>query len=180
MPQAIIRPAKLPDARPIAEVHVRAWRAAYAGLIPDATLANLSVDAREQVWRELLARDASSTLVLLNPTLVGWVSFGPARDPEYQRLGHQELYGLYLLEAHWGQGLGRRLYQEAERCWARTSAEGVILWVLEANARARRFYERVGYRLEPGKRDERVFAGVKVGVVCYRKDLRLGRGGDPA
>lgn len=118
--------------------------------------------------------------MLLNPTLVGWASFGLARDPEYHRRGHQELYGLYLLDTHWGQGLGQRLYQEAERCLTRTSAEGVTLWVLEANARARRFYERLGYRLEPGKRDERLFEGVKVGVVCYRKDLRLGQGGNPA
>ena len=44
----IIRDAELRDARGIAEVHVRSWQAAYAGIVPDEDLAQLSVDEREQ------------------------------------------------------------------------------------------------------------------------------------
>ena len=40
----IVRDAELRDARGIAEVHVRSWQAAYAGIIPDEELARLSVD----------------------------------------------------------------------------------------------------------------------------------------
>jgi hypothetical protein len=44
----IIREAELRDARGIAEVHVRSWQAAYAGIIPDEEFARLSVDQREE------------------------------------------------------------------------------------------------------------------------------------
>ena len=46
----IIRDAELRDARGIAEVHVRSWQTAYAGIVPDEDLAQLSVDERGQFW----------------------------------------------------------------------------------------------------------------------------------
>ena len=46
----IIRDAELRDARGIAEAHVRSWQAAYATIVPDEDLAQLSVDQREQFW----------------------------------------------------------------------------------------------------------------------------------
>lgn len=46
----IVRPATVDDARGVAEVHVASWQAAYAGLIDQATLDALSVDAREAMW----------------------------------------------------------------------------------------------------------------------------------
>ncbi len=42
----IIRDAELRDARGIAEAHVRSWQAAYAAIVPDEDLAQLSVDAK--------------------------------------------------------------------------------------------------------------------------------------
>jgi hypothetical protein len=41
------------------------------------------------------------------------------------------------------------------------------LWVLEDNLRARRFYEREGWILDGGRRDE-AFLGVTVPEVRYR------------
>jgi hypothetical protein len=43
----ITRDAELRDAGGIAKVHVRSWQAAYAGIVPDEDLAQLSVDQRE-------------------------------------------------------------------------------------------------------------------------------------
>ena len=48
----ILRDAELRDARGIAEAHVRSWQAAYAAIVPDEDLAQLSVDQREQFWRK--------------------------------------------------------------------------------------------------------------------------------
>jgi hypothetical protein len=50
-----LRRARQYDARNIAEVHVRAWRGAYKGLVPDEILDGLSVEERERSWRELLS-----------------------------------------------------------------------------------------------------------------------------
>ena len=79
----IIRDAELRDARGIAEVHVRSWQAAYAGIVPDEDLAQLSVDQREQFWVQILSKGVRATIVLVNRDLVvGWSGFGPARDED--------------------------------------------------------------------------------------------------
>ncbi len=57
----IIRDAELGDARGIAEIHVRYWQAAYAGIVPDEDLARLSVDQREQFWMHVLSKDEHAT-----------------------------------------------------------------------------------------------------------------------
>lgn len=44
-----VRPAVPGDARAVADVHVRAWRAAYRGLLTDASLDELSVDEKQGV-----------------------------------------------------------------------------------------------------------------------------------
>ena len=73
----IIRDAELRDARGIAEVHVRSWQAAYAGIIPDEELARLSVDQREQFWTQILSKGQRATFLLVNRGLVvGWSAFG--------------------------------------------------------------------------------------------------------
>ena len=58
------------------------------------------------------------------------------------------LHALYVLPAYWGQGLGSRLL----------AAAGPVreLWVLRDNARARRFYERHGWRADGTERDASV------------------------
>ena len=45
------------------------------------------------------------------------------------------------------------------------------LWVLEANTRARRFYERAGFALDGGWQSEEIATGVFLDEVRYRGDL---------
>ena len=79
----ILRDAELRDARGIAEAHVRSWQAAYAAIVPDEDLAQLSVDQREQFWAQTLSKGLRATIVLMNRDLVvGWSGFGPARDED--------------------------------------------------------------------------------------------------
>jgi len=54
------------------------------------------------------------------------------------------LHGFYVLPEHWGTGVADELH-DAALAEQRDCAE-LRLWVLEANARARRFYERHGWR----------------------------------
>ena len=46
-----IRPAQLGDAERIAAIQVRAWQAAYRGVMPDAYLDELNADDRAAYWR---------------------------------------------------------------------------------------------------------------------------------
>jgi hypothetical protein len=49
-----IRPAALEDSAHIAEVHLAAWRSAYAGIVSRAYLDSLSLEKRKDRWEEIL------------------------------------------------------------------------------------------------------------------------------
>ena len=148
----IIRDAELRDARGIAEAHVRSWQAAYAAIVPDEDLAQLSVDEQEQFWAQILSKGVRATFVLVNRDLVvGWSGFGPARDEDCDPILVAELYGIYLLPEYWSMSYGKQLYRATETRIRQSLVENLVLWVFEKNTRARSFYEAVGYRLESGK-----------------------------
>ena len=56
------------------------------------------------------------------------------------------LEALYVRPAAWGTGLADRLHASAEAELRRRGTPRARLWVLEGNGRARRFYERHGWR----------------------------------
>jgi GNAT superfamily N-acetyltransferase len=56
------------------------------------------------------------------------------------------LDGLYVRPEHWGRGLGRKLHDEVLSRLRKDGSTRCHLWVLEANDRARRFYEGLGWR----------------------------------
>jgi GNAT superfamily N-acetyltransferase len=53
------------------------------------------------------------------------------------------LHGFYVVPERWGSGVADTLHEAA---LAALDCAEVQLWVLEDNARARRFYERHGWR----------------------------------
>jgi len=58
------------------------------------------------------------------------------------------LEALYVLPEAWGTGHADKLHEAAVAELRRTASGPARLWVLEGNARARRFYERHGWRAD--------------------------------
>jgi GNAT superfamily N-acetyltransferase len=56
------------------------------------------------------------------------------------------LQGLYVVQKRWGTGLADALHDRALEEAHALRSKSCKLWVLEDNARARRFYERRGWR----------------------------------
>lgn len=80
------------------------------------------------------------------------------------------MYALYVHPDQMGQGVGRALLTESV---ARCSAAGhgrLLLWVLKENDRARRFYERAGFRAD-GAEEPFEVDGVAVPEVRYTRTL---------
>jgi GNAT superfamily N-acetyltransferase len=144
-----IRDALRADARAVAEVHVRSWRAAYAGLMPAIVLDGLSVDSRAEMWSRVIGQDSVRLLVLTAPDVVGFASFGPDREEP----GRGELYALYLDPTWWGRGAGRMLHDTATQ-HLDASYPLSMLWVLRGNDRAARFYVATGWRPDGVMRDD--------------------------
>ena len=149
-----IREVVLADADALGRVHVEAWRVGYRGMMPDAFLASLDGAARAARWRELLGapKEGRRRLVAIDDTatLVGFAMVGPARDEAGDR---GELYAINVTPAAWGTGAATALLAAATRALAELGHREAILWVLRANARARRFYQREGWSMEGDRRD---------------------------
>ena len=83
--------------------------------------------------------------------LPGSAPCNPAREPSIPS-GLGDITAICVHPSHWRRGIGRRLCEAmAEEAHAQGLA-GVMLWVLEPNLRARRFYESLGFRPDGGKR----------------------------
>jgi GNAT superfamily N-acetyltransferase len=167
-----IRPATREDARAIAEVHVASWRAAYRGLLPDAYLDRLSVDEREAQRREHLddPSEAWGTLVAEEDgRVVGFATFGPSRDEDAPP-GTGEVPAIYLDPAVVGTGVGRDLFAETTTGLRHAGYGRATLWVLEANDRARRFYEKAGWTWD-GSTSSHYFDCANEPMVRYAVDL---------
>jgi GNAT superfamily N-acetyltransferase len=166
-----VRGATVADADAIGLVQVKTWRAAYSGLMPDEAIAAFDVAARQRMWRDGLAREprpGSATFVAdADGAVVGFASVGAAREePE----GVGELYAIYVDSGSWGTGAGRALIEAAEASLRASGFRAAILWVLEGNARAARFYRLAGWTHDGGRKLEE-FQGAEVTELRYRKPL---------
>lgn len=176
-----LRRSREDDARAIAQVHVDTWRATYRSQLPAAFLDALSVDNRERMWRNeisVLAPDRRPWVAETQTRIIGFVVSGTSRD-EHARAGEGEVYAIYVLPECWSRGIGRNLLAHAERD-LRTHGYGeAILWCLEANARARAFYEQLGWH-QDGATEMREIGGREVAEVRYRKALERSRTANPS
>jgi GNAT superfamily N-acetyltransferase len=169
---ALVRAARPADARPVAEVHVASWRHAYRGLLPDEYLERLSVDDREAMWFGAFADPEPKSGVFVaevDGRIVGFASFGPSRDEDVPD-GTGEVPAIYVEPAALGTGMGRELFEAATLALRRAGFAKATLWVLEANALARRFYEKAGWAWD-GSVGTHMFDCANEPVVRYAIDI---------
>ena len=145
-----VRTAQALDADAIGQAHATAWIAAYDQIFEwDFLLAGAS--SRRVGWSSTI----NHLLIAPNVLLVGEVddqvvAFADARPAEY-RLA--EIRGFYCHPCAWGSGIAALLMAKTKAAVAGDFDE-VFLWTLRDATRARRFYEKVGYRPTGKKRAE--------------------------
>jgi GNAT superfamily N-acetyltransferase len=181
-PAAVVRRATVADADAMASAHVRSWQAAYRGIVPDEVLDGLSVERRAMFWsRQISEMEPPSTAWVVDEAghVAGFVSIGRESEHDVDDADAPtddegpppgELYAIYLEPEAWSHGLGRALMAAAVEGLHAGGFSTAILWVFAANDRARRFYERTGWRLDGGTRTWEA-SGATLPVVRYRLDL---------
>lgn len=164
-----VRRGRLEDADVLGVVHVAAWQATYRGLIADDFLDALDPVARADRWRRNLADPTTNCLVAIDGAgaVRGFTLFGEATDEP----GTGQVYAINLEPSAWGTGLGRELLRAAsDELHAMGFAEAV-LWVVDGNARARRFYEIAGWAWDGAAQDDPSFGSKPVRELRYRRPL---------
>ncbi|MEU9160926.1 GNAT family N-acetyltransferase [Streptomyces sp. NPDC048424] len=168
-----VREMDAADIEAVSTIRVRGWQAAYAGIVPRTYLDAMTVESDAALRRQWFSqpRGESRDLVAVGEHgPVGWACFGPCRSriPGPRRVA--EVYALYVSPDLIGRGIGRRLLDEAHSRMAGQGFETSALWVLHDNQRARRFYERAGYRADGATQDD-VYDEVTLTELRYRRGL---------
>ena len=167
-PQVRVRAAAITDVRSIADVYIRARRAAYAGFFPATYLDRLNIESATEVWASRLQEPGTSCFVAEDEgRIAGYVRFGPAiEDPA--TLG--EVFQLHVDPEYWRRSIGSRLLSEATHRMSEAGLRQAVLYVYTANENARTFYEHEGWQLDgAGPGAER--GGVLISQLRYRKRL---------
>jgi len=139
-----IRRADSRDAEAIADVHLRAWLGAYAGIIPHRALTRMVGRRGIQWWETAIRRAANVLVVEIGGEIAGYATLGRNRARQLPQDG--EIYELYLKPEYQGIGLGRRLFSAARGQLAARGLAGLVVWALEENSNALSFYAGLGGR----------------------------------
>jgi GNAT superfamily N-acetyltransferase len=169
-----VRKAGESDTREIAAVHVRAWRAAFRGLVPDEVLDGLSVADRERDWRTVLsAVGRSFTFVGIGDEqrVEGFCTVAAPGTDEDAGEHTAEVVATYVDPQRWRAGIGSAVLEAAlselgERGW-----QDATLWVLARNDQARAFYANFGFEPD-GAETKHDWSGEEVAVRLRARLLR--------
>lgn len=136
-----IRQMRAGDAAQLARVHAQAWQETYAGMLSTEFFAAATPESRLPMWTRLAGDPEPMSRHWVaddGGTVVGFagvrLTSGSVRE--------HELWGLYLLQSHQKQGLGKALIRAA------LGDRPASLWVAAENANAIGFYEREGFALD--------------------------------
>jgi ribosomal protein S18 acetylase RimI-like enzyme len=167
-----IRKAELSDAKGIAQVHVAAWKAAYRGLLPDEALDRLAVDDSERRWKERIAEPWGDIFVVQQQDrIVGFAGCGATQDEDLDGDKVGELYLIYVHPREWRRGYGAALLEQAMARLREDGFEKVILWVLQGNEQAIRFYEAAGFEANGASRVKQRADGTDMSIVRYGQSI---------
>ncbi|SCK21463.1 GNAT family N-acetyltransferase [Vogesella sp. LIG4] len=157
------------DAALLADLHLRSWRVAYRGVLPDSYLDGPCEQEMRDKWQQRMAAPAGEYLaciVRIGGEAAGFVCLQPDFAPG------QGIYldNLHVLPAWQGSGLGKLLLAwAAAQVQQRWPGQALLLHVLDGNLPARRVYRRLG-GIETKLPDERMADGalLKVSQVTWQ------------
>ena len=147
-----IRKAEPGDEKILAHIQTESWKAAFADILsPEELVRCTNQQKAEQMYHSVLRREGCNMAIEFvadQPHCIA--AWGKNRCDLGDTVG--ELICIHSLQNNWAKGYGSAMM---EYVLARFKQEGykfVILWVFEANTRARKFYEKHGFRLTEQKK----------------------------
>lgn len=128
------------DRAEISRIYEESWKCAYKGIIPQHYLDSIP----EGRWVSNIDNPMLKTMICIdNGRIVGTSSFCKSRFEQFQNWG--KIVSIYFLPEYMGKGYGKILMESVILEFKKQGYENIFLWVLEANMRARHFYEQFGF-----------------------------------
>lgn len=140
-----IRQPSLEDLEQLVNLHIEVWKQTYGDLFPADFFNAEHRASRQQMWTQILTNPTPGLRVRIAATpnrIVGFALAGPPSEEEDRKSWPLQLFSLNVDQSFHGGGAGQSLLESV------LSDESAMLWVEDTNARAIRFYERNGFRLD--------------------------------
>ena len=154
------------DEAVLAHIQTESWKGGFRDILSAGDLERSTrLDRATEMYRYLLEQNYGNGYLLKvdgEPHCIAWWSAARSEDMP----GYAELICIHSLPNHWREGYGSRMMERVLEDIRAAGYPKVMLWVFEANARARRFYETHGF-VTYGK----VKPGSEPVEICYEKDL---------
>ena len=150
-------------------VHSCSWKKAYEGIIPQEIISAFTPESREAIFLEAITlRPEEYYLFKVDGQPAGIASLSKSHESNAPaHIG--EIYSIYFHPDFWGTPATQL---GLEFCIDRLKQLGftlITVWVLNDNARAKRFYEKNGFVLDGHTQELEI--GVKLLEVRYAKKL---------
>jgi GNAT superfamily N-acetyltransferase len=149
-----VRAAGVADAPAVAALKVRAWRAAYGGVLPPGVLEALDPVKEREAWAGYLdgiPPEDRLWVAVDDGVLVGYTRAGPSPDEDVPP-GTGQIHGLYVEPARIGTGLGSLLLWHSLDDLRDRGYVRAVLWHFAGNEVAARFYDRAGIAPDGARR----------------------------
>lgn len=156
MADASVRPARAEDASAVAAVHARAWRAAYAEVLPTEVQEALSAEALAPGWEQAASAPPSPRHLLLvaceGAEVVGFAAVTPADDEDAED-GDAELATLLVDPERGRRGHGSRLLSAAVEAMREQGFRRAQTWLLSTDDALRALLTSAGWAPDGSRRD---------------------------
>ena len=132
----------------VGDLHHRSRADAYKDILTPEALSAGSGAAMGEYWTERAKwENGRLTVAERDHRIIGFTYITASAEP-----GVNELCAIHVDPAEVGTGVGRALMRDAMTALGSRA----VLWVIEENERARRFYERAGWVPDGGRRDDAI------------------------
>lgn len=150
--KVIIRKIKYEDIEQIVDINIKDWKKVYKGIIDDSILDNLNREEKIEKWRKNY--NIGNVIVAeKNGSILGFCRYDDNVVYENTNID-SEIIAIYVDCDKLRNGVGRKLVEYVKNDLKNKNKTKMVIWCLEKNENARKFYEKMGGTLLP---DEKYF-----------------------
>lgn len=123
-------------------VFCKSWKEAYKNIIPQEDIQkNTNPEKRKQMFTRLMLSEDGYFFIAYDDTSPCGIVY--ARKNIENNI---EIIALYTTSNYWGKGVGKKLMDTLIETVKNGNIAKIKLWTLENNLRARKFYEKYGFK----------------------------------
>lgn len=143
--ELLIRTIKYEDIEQIVDINIKAWKKEYKGIIDDEILNNLNKQEKIEKWKKNYNK-GNVIVAEESGTILGFCRYDDSAVYENTDID-SEIIAIYVDCDKLGNGIGKKLVEYVKDALKNKNKAKMVIWCLEKNQKARKFYEKIGGKL---------------------------------